>query len=115
MLNLERLTLTAPFDGTIININAAIGARIDAGQTVMTLFNADSQQVRVSLPERDASDLRAARNAGAAVLASARSATTGFRWNYSKSVPRYAAVVPAQMCCFRRRRTPHWPWAAPSM
>jgi RND family efflux transporter MFP subunit len=71
-LNLERLTLTAPFDGTIININAAIGARIDAGQTVMTLFNADSQQVRVSLPERDASDIRAARNAGAEVLASAR-------------------------------------------
>lgn len=71
-LNLERLTLTAPFDGTIININAAIGARIEAGQTVMTLFNEDSQQVRVSLPERDASDLRAARSAGAEVLASAR-------------------------------------------
>lgn len=72
MLNLERLTLTAPFDGTIIDINAAIGARIDAGQTVMTLFNADSQQVRVSLPERDAADLRIARGDGAPVLAAAR-------------------------------------------
>ncbi|EED33552.1 putative multidrug resistance protein [gamma proteobacterium NOR5-3] len=72
MLNLERLTLTAPFDGTVIQINAAIGARIDAGQTVMSLFNADSQQVRVSLSERDANALHAAVSNGLSVLAAAR-------------------------------------------
>ncbi|MEM1401788.1 MAG: HlyD family efflux transporter periplasmic adaptor subunit [Pseudomonadota bacterium] len=71
-LNLERLTLVAPFDGTIININAAIGARIDGGQAVMTLFNSGSQQVRVSLPERDATQLRVAQSDGAEILALAR-------------------------------------------
>lgn len=71
-LNLERLTLVAPFDGTVIEIDAAIGARIDAGQTVMTLFNSDSQQVRVSLPESDASALRAAQAGGASISAAAR-------------------------------------------
>lgn len=72
MLNLERLSLTAPFDGTVIQISAAIGARIDAGQTVMSLFNADSQQVRVSLPERDANALHAAISNGQSILAAAR-------------------------------------------
>lgn len=71
-LNLERLTLTAPFDGTIIGINAAIGARIDPGQTVMTLFSNGTQQVRVSLPARDAVDLRGAQQTGAEVVATAR-------------------------------------------
>ncbi|MEE4276880.1 MAG: HlyD family efflux transporter periplasmic adaptor subunit [Halieaceae bacterium] len=71
-LNLERLTLLAPFDGTIIDIKAAIGARIDGGQTVMTLFDAQSQQVRVSLSENDAHQLRAAQDAQAKVLARAR-------------------------------------------
>lgn len=74
VLNLERLTFVAPFDGTIIDINAAIGARIDAGQTVMTLFDADSQQVRVSLPERDAREVLAAQAAGERVTARARAA-----------------------------------------
>ena len=77
VLNLERLTLHAPFDGTIINIDAAIGSRIDPGQAVMTLFDTGSQQVRVSLPERDASLLRQARDAGLAVQAAARVAE---RW-----------------------------------
>jgi RND family efflux transporter MFP subunit len=72
MLNLERLTLLAPFDGTIIDVRAAIGARIDAGQTVMTLFDAQTQQVRVSLAERDANELRAAQQATADVRARAR-------------------------------------------
>jgi len=72
VLNLERLTLIAPFDGTIIGINAAIGARIDAGQAVMTLFSAESQQVRVSLPEGDARAVLAAQEAGVAVGATAR-------------------------------------------
>lgn len=76
VLNLERLTLVAPFDGTIIGINAAIGARIDAGQAVMTLFNTDSQQVRVSLPERDARDVLAARATGVDVTATARVSDT---------------------------------------
>ena len=71
-LNLERLTLVAPFDGTIIGIDAAIGARMDAGQAVMTVFHIGSQQVRVSLPERDALALRAAQNTGAGVFATAR-------------------------------------------
>lgn len=77
VLNLERLALVAPFNGTIIQLNAAMGARIDAGQTVMTLFNADSQQVRVSLPERDASALQVAQANGDMVTASARVAD---RW-----------------------------------
>ncbi|MFK8041658.1 efflux RND transporter periplasmic adaptor subunit [Congregibacter sp.] len=72
MLNLERLSLVAPFDGTVIAIDAAIGARIDAGQTVMSLFNADSQQVRVSLPERDATALHAAVSNGQSIGADAR-------------------------------------------
>lgn len=71
-LNLERLSLLAPFDGTVIEIDAAIGARIDAGQTVMSLFNADSQQVRVSLPQRDATALHAAVNNGHTIDAAAR-------------------------------------------
>lgn len=71
-LNLERLTLHAPFDGTIINIDAAIGSRIDPGQAVMTLFDTGSQQVRVSLPERDAALLRQARDGGRDVQAAAR-------------------------------------------
>ncbi|WP_439107925.1 efflux RND transporter periplasmic adaptor subunit [Congregibacter sp.] len=71
-LNLERLSLVAPFDGTVIAIDAAIGARIDAGQTVMSLFNADSQQVRVSLPQRDASALHAAVSNGQSIAAAAR-------------------------------------------
>ncbi|MFT4768721.1 MAG: multidrug efflux pump subunit AcrA (membrane-fusion protein) [Glaciecola sp.] len=72
MLNLERLSLLAPFDGTVIQIDAAIGARIDAGQTVMSLFNVDSQQVRVSLPERDANALHAAISNGQSIRAAAR-------------------------------------------
>jgi len=72
VLNLERLTLVAPFDGTIIDVRAAIGARIDAGQTVMTLFDAQTQQVRVSLAERDANELLAAQQATARVRARAR-------------------------------------------
>jgi hypothetical protein len=115
MLNLERLTLTAPFDGTIIGINAAIGARIDAGQTVMTLFSAESQQVRVSLPERDASALRDARSCRAAVRPRRASAMPGYPWRCSRSAPRCAAVVPAQTCSSRRRRQRSWPWAAPWM
>ena len=71
-LNLRRLTLVAPFDGTIISVNAAIGARIDGGQAVMTLFDVASQQLRVSLPERDALALRAARRVGAEFFAAAR-------------------------------------------
>lgn len=71
-LNLERLALRAPFDGTVIQIDAAIGARIDAGQTVVSLFNSDSQQVRVSLPERDAGLLQRAVNEGQGIGAAAR-------------------------------------------
>jgi RND family efflux transporter MFP subunit len=58
LLNLERLTLIAPFDGTIIGVSAAVGERLEPGQSVVTLFDADSQRVRVSLPERDALQLR---------------------------------------------------------
>jgi RND family efflux transporter MFP subunit len=72
LLNLERLSLVAPFDGTVINVDAAIGARINAGQTVMTLFDTDSQQVRVSLPQSDAAALRAAKASGASISAAAR-------------------------------------------
>lgn len=71
-LNLERLTLRAPFDGTIIRVDAAQGARLTAGQEVVTLFDAASQQVRVSLPERDARTLRDAQAQGAQVQAVAR-------------------------------------------
>jgi multidrug efflux pump subunit AcrA (membrane-fusion protein) len=71
-LNLERLTLRAPFDGTIIRVDAARGARLVAGQEVVTLFDQASQRVRVSLPERDARLLRRAQERGAAVEAVAR-------------------------------------------
>lgn len=73
-LNLERLTLTAPFAGTITAVEAAIGARLDAGQAVVTLFSEASQRVRVALAERDAGALRDAREAGATILAAARMA-----------------------------------------
>ena len=71
-LNLERLTLTAPFAGTITAVEAAIGARLDAGQPVVTLFSEASQRVRVSLAEIDATALRDARQAGATIVAAAR-------------------------------------------
>lgn len=73
-LNLERLTLKAPFAGTITAVEAAIGARLDAGQPVVTLFSEDSQRVRVSLAEADARALRDAQRGGAVISASARSA-----------------------------------------
>ena len=73
-LNLERLTLTAPFAGTITAVEAAIGARLDAGQPVVTLFSEASQRVRVSLAEADARALRDAQRDGAPVAAAARSA-----------------------------------------
>lgn len=72
MLNLERLSLRAPFGGTVITIDAAIGARIEAGQIVMSLFNAGSQQVRVSLPQRDAHALQTALDNGHVIPAQAR-------------------------------------------
>lgn len=72
LLNLERLTLQAPFDGTIIAMDAAVGERLAPGQDVITLFDAGSQRVRVSLPERDARLLRDAQMLGAPVVAAAR-------------------------------------------
>ncbi len=76
-LNLERLTLIAPFDGTIIGVDAAIGRRVVAGQGVITLFDQGSQQVRVSLPARQALAVRDAQTSGAPVKATARLAD---RW-----------------------------------
>jgi multidrug efflux pump subunit AcrA (membrane-fusion protein) len=73
-LNLERLTLTAPFAGTITAVEAAIGARLDAGQPVVTLFSEDSQRVRVSLAEADARALRDAQRNGEDIVAAALSA-----------------------------------------
>jgi len=59
-LNLERLTIVAPFDGRITKLNAAIGRRVSQGEPVATLFNTDSQQVRISIPANTAEQVQAA-------------------------------------------------------
>ncbi len=59
-LNLERLSIKAPFDGRVTSLDAAIGRRVSAGQPVATVFDANSHQVRVSLSADVADDVHTA-------------------------------------------------------
>ncbi len=59
-LNLERLAIVAPFDGKVTQVNAAIGRRVATGQPVITLFDEDNHQVRVSLPADTAQQIAGA-------------------------------------------------------
>jgi len=71
-LNHERLTIRAPFDGRITQLNAAIGRRVSAGQPVVTMFDEENHQVRVSLPANTAREIEVALMAGSEVSAHAR-------------------------------------------
>jgi len=57
-LNLERLTVVAPFDGRITQLNAAIGRRVNPGEPVATVFSTESQQVRISIPATTAENVQ---------------------------------------------------------
>lgn len=47
-----RQTLTAPFAGTVISVNADMGGSVTAGQVVMRIFSED-RQVRFAIPPSD--------------------------------------------------------------
>lgn len=70
-LNLERLAIVAPFDGKVTQVNAAIGRRVATGQPVITLFDEDNHQVRVSLPADTAQEVAGALSAQQYVKAEA--------------------------------------------
>ncbi len=52
-LNLERTSLTAPFNGIVIDKNVATGAQVNSQTTVATIADTDTYWVRVSLPQKD--------------------------------------------------------------
>ena len=52
-LNLERCTITAPFDGRVLDSNVDVGQYIAPGAALGTLFATDVAEVTVSVPDGD--------------------------------------------------------------
>ncbi|HCH23935.1 MAG TPA: secretion protein HlyD [Oceanospirillaceae bacterium] len=51
-LDLERTTITAPFDGRILSVDTAAGNRVRNGDRVIRMYNTDSLEVRSQVPAR---------------------------------------------------------------
>lgn len=62
-LQLDRATVTAPFDGQIAGLEAVIGQRVSAGTELMQLVAADPLRVRADVLEADAGLIRVGRAA----------------------------------------------------
>lgn len=48
-LNLDRLSIKAPFEGYITSLNAAKGQRKKAGESILTVYDKDALQIRASV------------------------------------------------------------------
>tara|TARA_R110001606_G_scaffold348746_1_gene498383 strand:- start:6953 stop:8188 length:1236 start_codon:yes stop_codon:yes gene_type:complete len=51
-VDLERTKITAPFSGRISQLNASIGDRVRAGDTLISLYDLDNLEVRAQIPGR---------------------------------------------------------------
>jgi len=51
-LELERLTITAPFDGLITQVPISIGDRISSGSILITLYDTTRLEIRAQIPNR---------------------------------------------------------------
>lgn len=60
---LEYTIVRAPFDGIVVARTVEPGESVSAGQALMTVFSPDSLRIEVSVPQSDASAIRAAPNA----------------------------------------------------
>ncbi len=62
--NLAQGTLTAPFDGTVIDVSASAGETVQANQTVLVLADLDHLQVTTTdLSERDVARIKVGQTA----------------------------------------------------
>lgn len=51
-IDLERSIITAPFSGRILSIDTAVGNRVRNGGRLLSLYNADSLEIRTQIPDR---------------------------------------------------------------
>ncbi|WP_163834397.1 efflux RND transporter periplasmic adaptor subunit [Spartinivicinus ruber] len=59
LLDLERATVTAPLTGKVSQVQVAPGARVQAGEPLLTLYDVANLEVRAQLPSRLLSQLKA--------------------------------------------------------
>lgn len=51
-LEIERMSITAPFKGTIAKVSVSIGDRVRSGDALITLYDEDALEVRAQIPSR---------------------------------------------------------------
>jgi len=69
-LRIERSEVIAPFDGVINAVAVSVGDRVDTGHTLVSLYPADSLEVRAHIPARYVIQVQQALAAGEAQRAS---------------------------------------------
>lgn len=67
--DLERSIVTAPFDGTITQVNVAPGDRVQVGQGLLSLYDTRAIEVRAQLPNRHFPEVQTALDQGQPILA----------------------------------------------
>ncbi len=70
-LDLERSQIRAPFTGRIADISVAAGERVRSGDTLLTLYNTRSLEVRAQIPSRYLPQLHQQLNNGQLISATA--------------------------------------------
>ncbi|MCW8885634.1 MAG: efflux RND transporter periplasmic adaptor subunit [Motiliproteus sp.] len=71
LLDLERTTIIAPFDGRIAEVSVAPGDRVRSGDPLVRIYNTESMEVRAQIPSRFLADIRQALNQGESLTATA--------------------------------------------
>lgn len=89
-LDLSRTTITAPFDGRIVDVPVAVGDRVSNTQTLATLFNPEALEVRALVPNRYLQTVRDALETGDSPTAHLQA--TGLK-NFSIALTRLASAV----------------------
>lgn len=68
VLELERTTVHAPFDGRIARVHVSPGQRVRVGDPLVSVYDTDELVVRAQLPNRHLPEIRAAMAAGQPLL-----------------------------------------------
>ncbi|NND54979.1 MAG: HlyD family efflux transporter periplasmic adaptor subunit, partial [Gammaproteobacteria bacterium] len=68
-IELERTSITAPFDGVISDLQVSVGDRLRVGDPLMRLQNPDALEIRAQLPTRFARTLNESLSEGANISA----------------------------------------------
>lgn len=69
LLDAERSTIKAPFDGVITSVSVSPGERVQIGQALVSLYDNNNMELLAQIPDRYVSEIRQALNNGKNITA----------------------------------------------